>query len=467
MKLKKVYFHNCYYEKIGNNEPVKLEDLPFDIPDNWAWVRINNYVQKVTDFVASGSFASLRENVKYYKEENYALMVKTQDFQNNFSKDLTFTDKHGYNFLENSNLDGGELVLANVGSIGKVFIVPKLNRPMTLAPNSIMVRFFYEAHLQWFLKLFQSSFGLELLLSISSATAIKKFNKTDFKTLLIPLPPLEEQQRIVDKINSFEPLLERYDKVEKELSKLEKEFPEKLKKSILQYAIEGKLVKQNPNDEPASALLERIKQDKERLIKEGKIKKEKNDNLIIQADYKNYYEKLPKSWSITTLSNISLLITKGTTPRGGNVAYLNKGIGFLRAENVIGYDKISQTDLKYIDEETHLKFLKRSILIEDDILITIAGTLGRTGLIKKHDLPLNINQAISIIRIANKKLINLRYLIYVLNAPLIQNDLTKQRKITAIPNLTLEIIADCIIPIAPVNQQNKIVKKLDYLFSLI
>ena len=181
----------------------------------------------------------------------------------------------------------------------------------------------------------------------------------------------------------------------------------------------------------------------------------------------NYYEKLPKSWSITTLSNISLLITKGTTPRGGNVAYLNKGIGFLRAENVIGYDKISQTDLKYIDEETHLKFLKRSILIEDDILITIAGTLGRTGLIKKHDLPLNINQAISIIRIANKKLINLRYLIYVLNAPLIQNDLTKQRKITAIPNLTLEIIADCIIPIAPVNQQNKIVKKLDYLFSLI
>ncbi len=89
------------------------------------------------------------------------------------------------------------------------------------------------------------------------------------------LPPLEEQQRIVDKINSFEPLLQEYDSFEKKLTKLEEEFPEKLKKSILQYAIEGKLVKQDPNDEPASVLLERIKAEKESLIKAGKIKRDK------------------------------------------------------------------------------------------------------------------------------------------------------------------------------------------------
>lgn len=73
----KKHFNNCYYEKIGKAEPIKIEDLPFDKPDNWTLVRRNNYVQKVNDFVASGSFASLRENVKYYKEENYAIMVKT------------------------------------------------------------------------------------------------------------------------------------------------------------------------------------------------------------------------------------------------------------------------------------------------------------------------------------------------------------------------------------------------------
>ena len=183
--------------------------------------------------------------------------------------------------------------------------------------------------------------------------------------------------------------------------------------------------------------------------------------------YRNYYENIPNSWSISSLSNISSLITKGTTPRGGNVAYLDNGIGFLRAENVLGFDKISNTELKYISEETHLNYLKRSILFEDDILITIAGTLGRTGLVRKCDLPLNTNQAISIVRIINKDLIKLRYLTYVLNAPSIQNSLTEQKKITAIPNLTLEIIGDCIIPIAPIKQQNKIVNKLDYLFSLL
>ena len=96
--------HNCYYEKIGNSEPVKLEDLPFDIPDSWTWIRIKEYVKKVTDFVASGSFASLRENVTYYKTENYALMVKTQDFQNNFTSDLTYTEEHGYSNLENKQI---------------------------------------------------------------------------------------------------------------------------------------------------------------------------------------------------------------------------------------------------------------------------------------------------------------------------------------------------------------------------
>ena len=106
-------------------------------------------------------------------------------------------------------------------------------------------------------------------------------------------------------------------------------------------------------------------------------------------------------------------------------------------------------------------------MFEDDILITIAGTLGRTGLIRKQDLPLNTNQAISIIRIANKELTKLRYLTYMLKAPSIQLILTKQQKITAIPNLTLEIIDDCCIPIASINQQDKIINKLDHLFSLI
>lgn len=174
-----------------------------EIPENWCESLVGEYVETVTDYVASGSFASLRENVTYYKEPNYAILVKTQDFQNGFSDNLTYTDRHGYEFLQKSNLFGGELILSNVGSIGKLFIVPKLNKKMTLAPNAIMVRFHDESHIKWFYYLFSSKIGYNLLLSISSATAISKFNKTDFKKLIIPIPPIQEQIRIVAKIEEL------------------------------------------------------------------------------------------------------------------------------------------------------------------------------------------------------------------------------------------------------------------------
>ncbi len=141
--------------------------------------------------------------MKYYNTNNYAILVRTKDFQNEFKKDLVYTDKHGYDFLSKSNLFGGELIFSNVGSIGKVFVVPKLNKKMTLAPNAIMVRFNDEGHQKWFYYLFQSNVGLELLKSITSATAVGKFNKTDFKKLEIPIPPLKEQHRIVAKIEEL------------------------------------------------------------------------------------------------------------------------------------------------------------------------------------------------------------------------------------------------------------------------
>ncbi len=139
---------------------------------------------------------------------------------------------------------------------------------------------------------------------------------------------------------------------------------------------------------------------------------------------------------------------------------MDEGIGFLRAENVAGLDIIDKSNLSYIDEETHNGYLKRSILKENDILITIAGTLGRTGLVRDDDLPLNANQAVSIVRLIDINEVNLLYLIYALNSPIIQKALTTQKKITAIPNLTLEIISNCIIPMPPLSEQIRIVEAI-------
>ena len=290
---------NSYYEKMLATGEVKCidEEIPFEIPQGWEWCRLNEVATSVTDFVASGSFASLRENVKYYSTKEYALLVRTKDLSCNFSKDLVYTDKHGYDFLSNSNLFGGELILPNIGaSIGKVFTVPNLNMPMTLAPNSVMIRLDDECTKSWLYNVFSSPFGYDTLWSISSSTAQGKFNKTDFRKVLVPIPPIEEQNRIVTKIKELSPYIEKYSKAQEHLDTWNVAIKEILQKSILQEAIQGKLVPQIAEEGTAQELLEHVKAEKQKLLKEGKLKKSAlNDSVIFKGDDNKYYEQVGKN----------------------------------------------------------------------------------------------------------------------------------------------------------------------------
>ena len=240
--------------------------------------------------------------------------------------------------------------------------------------------------------------------------------------------------------------------------------PQELKGSILSLAIKGKLVPQIDDEGTAECLFQELKTEKEIGIKNNLWGKSKSLTEIKDSDI---LFDLPDSWRWIKIGEICSVVTKGTTPRGGNVSYADSGIGFLRAENVGGFKYLDKTNLKYIDEDTHTGFLKRSILHADDVLITIAGTLGRTAIVKDEDLPLNANQAVSIVRLVNPKMISLDYLIYALNSSEIQTYLTSQKKITAIPNLTLEIIENCLIPLPPLAEQKRIVSKIEELLPLI
>ena len=212
-------------------------EWPYKLPENWCWTRIGNYVDYVTDYVANGSFASLKANVSIFKDENYALMVKTQDFANGFTKSLTYTDKHGYDFLSKSTLHGGELILSNIGSVGKVFRVPYFDRPMTLASNSVMVKCYNSRDYDWMYYFLLSPIGFEELKSITTGTAVPKFNKTDLKTIPLPVPPLAEQQRIVDRIES---LFAKLDEAKEKAQAVVDSF-ETRKAAILHKAFTGEL----------------------------------------------------------------------------------------------------------------------------------------------------------------------------------------------------------------------------------
>ena len=190
-----------------------------------------------------------------------------------------------------------------------------------------------------------------------------------------------------------------------------------------------------------------------------------NDQLSKMLTFKeNELFSLPDNWCWVSLSTLAHIISKGTTPTGGKQAYLDEGIDFLRVENINDDGTLSHEKIAYISQDMHLGFLKRSVLETDDILISIAGTLGKTGIVREIDLPMNTNQAIAFVRL-HKEFISPKYIKYCIDNPIIQKKLLSQTKVTAIPNLTLEIISNCPIPLAPLSEQNRIVECLEKLFG--
>ena len=295
---------------------------------------------------------------------------------------------------------------------------------------------------------------------------------------LIPIPPLNEEIRIVEKINSFEMLIHKYEIAESKLSKLESEFPEKLKKSILQYAIEGKLVNQDPNDEPASVLLKRIKTEKEKLIKEGKIKRDKNESYIYQGDDKNYYENflsidkeytLPDGWVYTCLSNISEFIQRGKTPEYSS----EKKIPVIAQKCNQKDGKLSLDKALFLNPLVIPKYSYSKISSPGDIIInsTGTGTVGRVNILSNelfHNYEFIVTDShVTTIRLV-KGLINYLYVYYFLKSPVIYDHAeARSEGSTNQIELYAKTIMGYAIPLPPRHEQDKIVEKIITILNYI
>ena len=454
---------NKYYEQIGTETKDITDEIPFEIPNNWEWVRLGNYVPIITDYVANGSFASLRENVKIYKTENYALMVKTADFSNNFTESLTYTDKEGYEFLEKSSLYGGELLLSNIGSIGKVFLVPYFNRPMTLASNSIMIKCFDKNEYPWLYEYFLSPEGYSALLHISTGSTMPKFNKTDLRNVVIPVPSMSEQKRIVSVIEKIFNQIEVVKENQEELSKLK----DGLKNKILDLAIQGKLVEQDPNDEPASELLKKIKAEKAELVKQGKIKKDKQESYIFKGDDNRHYEQIgsetkditdeipfeiPNNWEWCRMVNITKQIHYGYT-----ASAKSEGCAKLLRITDIQNNSVSWNNVPFCDISP--KDLSNYKLELRDILIArTGGTVGKSYIIKE----INSSSVFAsyLIRLIPVFSINEDYIKLFLESPLYWKQLKEKSMGTGQPNVNGEALKSLLIPIPPITEQSKIVRKI-------
>lgn len=177
------------------------------IPDSWDVLPIKEVTTVVTDYVANGSFASLAENVTYKESNDVAVLIRLVDFNRGFKGDFVYIDEHAYEFLSKSKLYGGEIIISNVGAnVGTVFRCPKLPYKMSLAPNAIMVKF--KGNEDFYYHWLRGHAGQHMLKSIVTGSAQPKFNKTNFKDMLVPVPPIEVQNKIANILNSIEEKIE-------------------------------------------------------------------------------------------------------------------------------------------------------------------------------------------------------------------------------------------------------------------
>lgn len=444
-------FNNCYYEKTGNKAPAKVEDLPFDIPENWTWIRL-----KHVSFL-NGGFAFKSD--KFSKEG--IRVIRISDFDENGIKSKNIKRYPYEPALEQYEIKCGDILLCMTGgTVGKSTFIHEIDEPSYINQRVALIRI-NKINTAYFYTVLSSPYLVDVIKSNKTSTN-DNISMGLIEDFLIPLPPLIEQQRIVEKINFLEPLIQDYDKYEKQLTELESSFVDKLKKSILQYAIEGKLVKQDQNDEPASVLLERIKAEKEALIKTGKIKRDKNELYIFQGDDKNYYENLPENWCFVPL---------------GSLGTLTRGSGIKRSETVNnGYPCIRYGELytTYNTSFVHAKsFIPKELYDRSHKIKTNDVVMSLTGE-NKEDISkglayLGLNEIAmggDMACFSHHKM-NPLYLVYVLNSPYgisIKRQLATGDIIVHMSNDRLSSIG---IPVPPLNEQERICERIMSICRLI
>ena len=376
---------------------------------------------------------------------------------------------------EDVHLYGGELLFAWSGTPGTSFGAHIWRDQEAVLNQHIFKLLFDETALfkPYYMYALNQRVG-SLIKAAHGSAGLQHVTRGVFESTLIPLPPFAEQIRIVEKLNVLFPIVEHYSKAYDNLNNLQSAFPEALKKSILQEAIQGKLVPQDPSDEPAEALLERIQAEKQRLIKEGKIKKDKHESIILRRDNSHYEKRgpdevciddeipfeLPSRWAWARLSSFGVF-SSGKTPSMSNPQFWNGNIPW-----------VTSKDMKrpvITDSEMHISELAASTM-----QLYPAGTLllvARSGILKRL-LPLcklgidsTINQDIKAFSLYDIELSE--WLFYGIKAfePYILKELVKS--VTTVESLKFDEFAAMLIPVPPLSEQKRIIAAIKAAMNLL
>ena len=442
------------YEKIGKNEPVCIADeVPFEIPESWEWVRFG--------MISTYSYTKKKINAQNADPKMWGLDLEDIEKGGRILDQKTVGERKAVG--DKTIFDSGDILYSKLRPyLLKILVAPDCG---ICTPEIVPFKVFGNIVPDYIVAFLKCPYVDTIINSVTYGVKMPRVGTKTMTELLVPIPPLSEQKRIIKKLCEVEPLADNYTEAYVQVAKLNQEFPELLKKSILQEAIQGKLVSQDPNDEPASILLDRIRSEKQRLIREGKIKKDKHESIIFRRD-NSHYEKLdgierciddeipfeiPESWEWTRLGQIISLLS-GTDFKPEEYNDKCNGIPY-----ITGASSLSENGV-LINRWTEMP---KIIVNYGDILLVCKGSgYGKTVIcdIEKAHI------ARQIMAIKKFSTLDMLYIRLFLQANFNQ---IKSKGQGVIPGIDRNSVMNMLFPIPPLAEQKRIVEKQRELFDKI
>ena len=433
---------NLHYEKFQDGS-VKQVDVPFEIPESWEWVKLNNIIK-----LTSGRDLP-KEKYSDTENKTYPYITGASNFSNLKIMTNRYTD-------DNSVLSyRGDILITVKGTIGELAFNPFKAAYIARQVMAISGIQIYSDYLFFYL---QNSISI---LKNKGQSLIPGISRDTILDLFIPIPPLKEQKRIVEILFKAIPKFEKYSCCYYELKKLNSDFPEKLRKSILQYAMQGKLVPQDSTDEPVEVLLEKIREEKQRLFEKGKLqKKDLQESIIYQDDDNSYYEKqekqlveIPKSWKWVKLTTIAF-ITMGQSPKSKDVfsQKIVDSIEFHQGKSFFG--KFNLNESKTYTTNSNKMINKPSVLL------SVRAPVGDVNYVNR---PVVIGRGLA--AITCYKGISLSYLFNYLSTQKI--NLESMATGSTFKAINSHIINNILVPLPSTMEQKRIVNKTEKILVLI
>ena len=456
-------FPYTFCEQIGKEVRDISDEIPFDIPESWEWVRlgfISTYNEPKQKINAKDADKSIWELDLEDIEKGGRLIAKIKIGERKAVGDKTVFQK-------------GDILYSKLRPYLLKILIATDNGICT--PEIVPFTVYGSISSKYIINYLKSPYVDSLVNGETYGIKMPRAGTETMISLLVPLPPLAEQHRIVSKIEELLPYIDKYEQAETQLTALNTTFPEALKKSILQEAVHGKLVPQDPNDEPAIVLLERIRAEKKKLVKEGKIKKDKSESVIVTRD-KIPYEiidgkerciadevpfEIPESWCWVRLSDV-IDVRDGThdTP-----SYIPNGYPLITGKDFYnGYFDLSKT--KYISKDDYEEIIKRSKVEIDDILFSmIGGNIGSMITITKDNYFDMAIKNVALFKQYNYNLSISKYLELFLRSQV--SNMQSIAKGGAQSFIPLNTLRNYLFPLPPLSEQHRIVAKIEETLPLI